>query len=140
MINTSYSLEQINKMNEGNMLGFLGMEFTEITADSLSARMPVNERTHQPFGLLHGGASVALAESLGSTAAWLCLGDPEKQIGVGVEINANHLKSVRSGYVYGKCTPLRIGRTLQVWEIKITNEKQELVCASRLTVAIVDRK
>ena len=140
MINTSYTLEQINEMNKNSMLEHIGFEFTEIHPEYLIARMPVDNRTHQPFGLLHGGASVVLAETLGSTAAWLSLPDPQKQVGVGVEINASHLKSVRSGYVYGKCTALRIGKTLHVWDIKITNEAGQLVCVSRLTVAIVDRK
>ena len=140
MINTSYTLEQINEMNKNSMLEHIGFEFTEIHAKYLIGRMPVDYRTHQPFGLLHGGASVVLAETLGSTAAWLSLPDPQKQVGVGVEINASHLKSVRNGYVYGKCTALRIGKTMHVWDIKITNEANELVCVSRLTVAIVDRK
>lgn len=119
------------------MIEHLGIEFTEITPEFLKAKMPVDHRTKQPFGLLHGGASVVLAESMGSIAALLAVPDMNHYKGVGVEINANHLKSARSGYVYGTCTPLRIGKTLHVYEIKIHDEAEQLICASRLTVAIL---
>jgi 1,4-dihydroxy-2-naphthoyl-CoA hydrolase len=115
----------------------LGIEFTEAGEDYLVARMPVDGRTHQPFGILHGGASVVLAESLGSTASWLLLDDPTTQRAVGLEINANHLRSVRTGWVTGRCTPIHLGRTTHVWDIRITDEADKLVCISRLTVAIV---
>ena len=126
-------------MNRGNMLEHLGIEFIEATADSLTARMPVDHRTRQPMGLLHGGASVALAESLGSVASYLCV-DPQKYACVGLEINANHVKGVQTGFVYGKVTPLHVGKRTHVWEIRVTNEDQQLVCISRLTVAVIDQQ
>jgi len=122
------------------MIEHLGIEFTEIQAGYIKAKMPVDHRTKQPLGLLHGGASVVLAETMGSTAVVLALKDPMKETGVGVEINANHLKSARGGYVVGTCVPLRIGRTLHVYEIKIHDEEENLICASRLTVAIIALK
>ena len=140
MINTSIPLEKLNSMSIGNMVEYLGIEFTEVTPEYICAKMPVDTRTKQPFGLLHGGASVVLAESLGSVASMLSLENPEKQAAVGVEINANHLKSVRDGYVYAKCTALKIGRTMHIWDIKITNEVGDLVCVSRLTTAIIERR
>ena len=126
-------------MNRGNMLEHLGIEFVEATADSLTARMPVDHRTRQPMGLLHGGASVALAESLGSVASYLCV-DLQKYACVGLEINANHVKGVHTGFVYGKVTPLHVGKRTHVWEIRVTNEDQQLVCISRLTVAVIDQQ
>ena len=117
----------------------LGIEFVEAGEGYLVARMPVDGRTHQPFGLLHGGASVVLAESLGSMASWMLLDDPTKQQAVGLEINANHLRAVREGWVYGRCTPIHTGRTTHVWDIRITDERDKLVCVSRLTVAILSR-
>jgi 1,4-dihydroxy-2-naphthoyl-CoA hydrolase len=137
MFNTSISIDEINSWSRGNMIEHLGIEFTEISPESLKAKMPVDHRTKQPFGLLHGGASVVLAESMGSIAALLAVPDMNHYKGVGVEINANHLKSARSGYVVGTCTPLRIGKTLHVYEIKIHDEAEQLICASRLTVAIL---
>ena len=122
------------------MIEHLGIEFTEIQAGYIKAKMPVDHRTKQPLGLLHGGASVVLAETMGSTAVVLALKDPMKETGVGVEINANHLKSARGGYVIGTCVPLRIGRTLHIYEIKIHDEEENLICASRLTVAIIALK
>ena len=138
MINTSISLEKLNRMSVGCMVEHLGIEFTEVTSEYICAKMPVDSRTKQPMGLLHGGASVVLAESLGSIASYLSLENPEKQAAVGVEINANHLKSAREGYVYAKCTALKVGRTMHIWDIKITNEAGELVCVSRLTTAIIE--
>ncbi|WP_205503303.1 hotdog fold thioesterase [Rufibacter psychrotolerans] len=132
------TLEQLNSWNKNTMGEHLGMEYTQIGDDFLVGRMPVDHRTHQPMGLLHGGASVALAETLGSVGATLFL-DLEKQYCVGLEINANHIKSVRSGYVYGKATALHVGRKTQVWEIRITSEAGELVCISRITMAVLDR-
>jgi 1,4-dihydroxy-2-naphthoyl-CoA hydrolase len=140
MFNTSTSLESLNDWSKGNLLEHLGIEFIEITSTTLKAKMPVDHRTKQPFGLLHGGASVVLAESLGSVASTLAVEDPLTQIAVGVEINANHLKSVKEGFVIGTCTPLRIGRTLHVYDIKIHDEQENLVCVSRLTVAILPTK
>ncbi|MDJ1469414.1 hotdog fold thioesterase [Cytophagaceae bacterium DM2B3-1] len=133
------TIEFLNQMGAKTMSSHLGIEFTEIGADHIIAKMPVDFRTHQPLGLLHGGASVVLAETLGSIAANCCL-DTTKQYAVGLEINANHVRSVSEGFVYGKTTPIHIGRSTHVWDIRITNEKDQLVCVSRLTVAIKDKK
>jgi 1,4-dihydroxy-2-naphthoyl-CoA hydrolase len=123
---------------QGTMVDHLGIEFIDIGDDFLKARMPVDRRTRQPLGLLHGGASVTLAETLGSTGAYLCL-DPAKQYCVGLDINANHVRGVRDGWVYGTARPLHLGRTTHVWEIRITSEDDKLVCISRITMAIMDR-
>lgn len=131
--------QEIDKACENTMCSHLGMEFTEVGDDYLIARMPVDKRTIQPAGLLHGGASVALAESLGSIASLLCLKSKDK-MPVGIEINANHLKATMSGYVYGKVTAVRRGQSLHVWNIEIKNEKGDVTCVSRLTCMIVDRK
>ena len=136
----AYSLDQINKFSEQTMVSHLGIEFTAVGEDFLEARMPVDHKTVQPMRLLHGGASVALAETLGSTAALLCIEEGINKAPVGVEINANHMRSVTKGWVTGKVTPLKIGRTLHVWQIKIYDEKENLVCVSRLTIAVVDQR
>lgn len=138
MFNKSFTLESFGKMNPKTIGSQLGIEFTEIGDDFVTARMPVDHRTHQIFGILHGGASVVLAETLGSVASMLALPDPQKQRAVGLEINANHVRSVKEGWVYGRVTPLHVGRTTHVWDIRITNEADKLVCVSRLTVAIID--
>ena len=140
MFNKDITLEQVNRSGKGNMVEHFGIEFTEITPEYICAKMPVDNRTMQPMGLLHGGASVVLAESVGSTASWLSLENPEKQAAVGVEINANHLKSAREGYVYAKCTALKVGRSMHVWDIKITNETGDLVCVCRLTTAVIEQR
>jgi 1,4-dihydroxy-2-naphthoyl-CoA hydrolase len=132
------TVDELNKMHVDTMQSFCGIEFLEIGDDYIKARMPVNERTIQPHGLLHGGANVMLAESLGSIASVLCI-DIEKFTCVGLEINANHIRAVREGYVYGVTTPLHIGRSTQVWEIKIYNEEGKLTCVSRITNAILQR-
>ncbi|ELR73243.1 hypothetical protein C900_04754 [Fulvivirga imtechensis AK7] len=139
MINPLITLEQLNKMNNNTMMKHLDIEFTEVGQDFIKAKMPVDHRHHQPYGLLHGGASVALAETLGSVAAH-CSVDSSKYFCVGLEINANHIKGVRDGYVYGITTPIHVGKSTQVWEIKITNEHQELVCVSRITMAILEKR
>lgn len=131
--------QQLNEFSKGSMLEFLEIEFTEVGHNYLAAKMPVTSKTKQPFGLLHGGASVVLAESIGSTASGLVVthqGLSKKC--VGLEINANHLRSETQGFVYGKCTPIHLGRTTHVWDVRITNEKGKLVCISRLTMAILD--
>ncbi|HQT91014.1 MAG TPA: hotdog fold thioesterase [Candidatus Kryptobacter bacterium] len=133
------SLLDLGKLSENTMSEQIGMEFTEIGEDYLKGRMPVDRRTVQPYGILHGGASAALAETLGSMAGALVL-DPEKEYCVGMEINANHVRSVRSGYVYGKATPIHIGRKTHIWEIRIEDESGKLVCISRLTLAIISKK
>lgn len=137
MFTTSISLDAVQSFSKNTIASHLGIEFTEIGADYIVAKMPVDHRTHQPFGILHGGASVVLAETLGSIASFLCLKDPDNQHAVGLEINANHLRSAKEGFVYGKVTPIHVGRTTHIWDIKITNEENKLVCISRLTVAIV---
>lgn len=139
MIDPKVTPEQLNQMTKGNMGEVLGIEFLEIGKDFIKARMPVRSQVHQPFGILHGGASVAFAETLGSVAANCCL-DTQKQSAVGLDINANHVKSVRSGYVFGITTPLHIGRKTHVWQIKITDESGGLVCISRITMMIIDKK
>ena len=121
------------------MGGHIGLEFIEVGADYLVGRMPVDERTRQPYGILHGGASVVLAETLGSVAASLCL-DPEQEIAVGLEINANHIRSVRSGWVIGRAEKVHIGRQTHVWQITIKDEQEHLVCISRITMAILATK
>lgn len=137
MFNTSISLDTLNSMGHGTMIDVLGIEFIDVQSDFIKAKMPVDSRTKQPYGLLHGGASVVLAETLGSIASTLAVADPTTQRGVGVEINANHMKSVREGFVIGTCTALKIGKTLHVYDIKIHDESGNLVCVSRLTVAIL---
>ncbi|EMR02935.1 hotdog fold thioesterase [Cesiribacter andamanensis] len=135
---TQPTVEALNRMSRNTMMEHLGIEYTEVGADFISARMPVDARTHQPFGLLHGGASVVLAETLGSVAANHCL-DGQKQYAVGLDINANHIRSMRSGWVLGTTRPLHIGGKTQVWEIRITSEEGALVCISRITMAVLDK-
>ena len=132
------TLDQFNALNRNTMMQAIGIVFTEVGDDFLRATMPVDARTHQPYGLLHGGASVALAETLGS-AAGMMLVDPAREIVVGIEINANHVRGVKSGTVTGTARALHIGRSTQVWEIRIEDEGQRLVCISRLTLAVVPR-
>ena len=134
-----FTLDRINELVKGTLLESLGILFTEIGSDYIRATMPVDERTYQPFKMLHGGASVSLAETLGSVAATMTI-DPTLQICVGQEINANHVKSVREGQVLGTARPVHIGSKSQVWEIRITNERDELVCISRMTLAVIDKK
>ena len=121
------------------MIEHLGIQFLEVGDDYIKARMPVDQRTIQPFGLLHGGASIALAETLGSVAANLCV-DREKKMCVGLEINANHIRPVTNGFVYGIAKPIHLGASTQVWEIRIENEQEKLVCISRLTLAVLDKQ
>jgi 1,4-dihydroxy-2-naphthoyl-CoA hydrolase len=139
LFHTGITLEALQRLSKNTMVEHLGIEFTEIGDDYLKARMPVDNRTHQPYGLLHGGASLALAETLGSVAAHCCI-DNQKKYCVGLEINANHVKSVRSGYVVGTSKPIHIGRRTQVWEIKIVTEQNQLVCVSRITMAVLDKE
>ncbi|MES2515349.1 MAG: hotdog fold thioesterase [Bacteroidota bacterium] len=131
-------LSDINSLNENTLGQNLGIEFTEIGPDFLVATMPVDERTKQPFGLLHGGSNVALAETLGSVASLLVV-NSDVFIGVGVEINANHIKAVLSGKVKGICSPLNISGKNHVWDIKIYNEANELTCVSRFTCTIIPK-
>ena len=130
------AIDRINAMF-GNTLGeTLGLRITEIGDDYVRGTLPVDARTHQPYGLLHGGASVALAETLGSLAGMLTL-DPAVEAAVGLDINANHVRGVKSGIVTGTARPLHLGRSTQVWEIRIEDERQKLVCISRLTLAVI---
>ena len=131
------TLAELNSV-KNTMVDHLGIEFVEVSDDSIKARMPVDHRTHQPMGLLHGGASVALAETLGSTGAFLCV-DSAKYNVVGLEINANHIRGVRDGWVIGTGRPLHRGRTTQLWEILITDAADKLVCISRLTMAVLEK-
>jgi len=132
-------LDRINAWNAHSLVEHLGMRVTEVGEDYVRGTMPVDARTKQPFGLLHGGASVALAESLGSLAGNLSL-DPATEMAVGLDINANHVRAVTEGNVTGTARPLHIGRSTQVWEIRIEDERGKLVCISRLTLAIVPRQ
>jgi 1,4-dihydroxy-2-naphthoyl-CoA hydrolase len=132
-----YTLEELHRQSRGSMVEYLDIRFTEIGPDYLSATMPVDHRTWQPFGLLHGGASVVLAETLGSVGANCCI-DATRFYGVGQEINANHLRSARSGRVTGTARPVHIGGRSQVWEIRIEDEKKRLMAISRMTIAIIE--
>ena len=133
------TLEGINTISQNTLVDHLGIEFIEIGDDYLKAKMPVDHRTVQPFRLLHGGASVALAESVGSTASMGVLEDATKYMPVGVEINANHLRSATSGNVYATVKPIKIGRRLHVWNIEIEDDAGKLVCVSRLTIAVIEQ-
>ena len=133
---TKPDLEELNNRPKNNIGGLLGIEFTEIGDDFIKAIMPVDDRTRQPYGILHGGASVVLTETLGSVASNLVL-DTNIKMGVGLEVNANHLRPVKSGFVTGICTPIHIGGKTHVWDIKLYNDKGKITCISRLTTAIV---
>ncbi len=137
--NGAIDLDGINEFNRNTLVEHLGMRVTEVGDDFVRGTMPVDARTHQPFGLLHGGASVALAESLGSMAANLTL-DTRSEMAVGLDINANHIRAVSSGLVTGTARVVHRGRTTQVWEIRIEDEAQRLVCISRLTMAVIARR
>ncbi|MBT1702570.1 hotdog fold thioesterase [Chryseosolibacter indicus] len=136
---TGLTVEALNKTSKNTLAEQLGIEFIAIGADFIEAKMPVDQRTHQPFGLLHGGASVALAETLGSIAAYSCV-DITKYYCVGLDINANHIRAAKTGYVRGVTRPIHMGRKTHVWEIRITNEQNELICISRITIAVLDIK
>ena len=135
----SFSLEDLTTIGKKTMSEYIGIEFTEIGENYLKGRMPVDHRTNQPYGLLHGGASCVLAETLGSIASALVI-DQSAFICVGLEINANHIRSARKGFVTGTASPLHLGKTTHVWDIKIHDEDHKLVCVSRLTVAIIERR
>jgi 1,4-dihydroxy-2-naphthoyl-CoA hydrolase len=136
--NKSLSIDDIKPISKNTMGEYIGIEFTEIGENYLKARMPVDHRTQQPYGLLHGGASAALAETLGSVASAFVI-DQENFYCVGLEINANHIRGAKEGHVFGTAIALHLGRTTHVWDIKIYNEQEKLVCVSRLTVAILKR-
>jgi 1,4-dihydroxy-2-naphthoyl-CoA hydrolase len=136
--NKSLCLDDIKFVGAKTMGDYLGMEWVEVGDNYLKIRMPVDERTKQPYGLLHGGASVALAETVGSVASHFVV-DADKFICVGLEINANHVRGVRGGFVMATCTPIHLGASTHVWDIKIHDEREKLVCVSRLTVAILKK-
>ncbi|HAE30206.1 MAG TPA: thioesterase [Flavobacteriales bacterium] len=133
------TIEQLNTVSKDTLLENLGIEFTEIGADFIVAKMPVDERTQQPMGLLHGGASVALAESIGSTGSYLLI-DTKKQSAVGLEINANHIGGAQKGFVYGTGKIVHRGKTTHIWNIEIRDEKDKLISICRLTLLILERK
>ena len=135
---TNPTLEALNDIGKGSLPEHLGIEFNEVGPDYIKAKMPVDRRTKQPMGLLHGGASAALSETMGSVAGVLIIEDMSKQSIVGIEINANHLRSAKSGYVYATTRPIKIGMRLQVWNTDIHDDEGKLVCTSRLTTMIVD--
>ncbi|MEO7293273.1 MAG: hotdog fold thioesterase [Ginsengibacter sp.] len=137
--NKSLATENINAFGKETMAAYLGIQLVEIGDDFLKLSMPVDERTRQPFGVLHGGASCVLAETIGSFASALVI-DLDKYICMGLDINANHVRSAKSGLVIANCTPLHLGKTTHVWDIKIYNEDEKLVCISRLTVAILEKR
>jgi 1,4-dihydroxy-2-naphthoyl-CoA hydrolase len=132
------SVEQLNQQSGNTMAEVLEITFTEIGENHIKASMPVNTKVHQPYGLLHGGASAALAETVGSVASWLCI-EVDKQICVGMEINCNHIKGKRSGVVTATAEPFHLGATSHVWDIRIRDEDGKLICVSRLTVAILKK-
>ncbi|WP_417512646.1 hotdog fold thioesterase [Marinobacter sp.] len=131
-------LEHLAKASANTAVSHMGIEYTEIGDDYVTGRMPVDQRTVQPFGILHGGSSVVLAETLGSMAANCCLKDPDT-VAVGLEINANHIRPVTKGWVYGTARPIHIGSATQVWEIRLENEAGKTTCISRLTMAVTRR-
>lgn len=133
------SIEALEERSANTMASHLGIQFIEIGDDFLIARMPVDQRTKQPVGIMHGGASCVLAETVGSTAANCCV-DIEKFYCVGLDINTNHIRSMREGFVFGKAKPFHIGRTTQVWGIEVTNEQNKLVSVNRLTMAVLGRE
>jgi 1,4-dihydroxy-2-naphthoyl-CoA hydrolase len=132
-------LSDFSDLGKGTMGDFLGIEWVSIGDDNLKARMPVDHRTKQPYGLLHGGASCVLAETIGSVASAMVV-DHSKFLCVGLEINANHIRSAREGFVTGVVSPLHLGANTHVWDIKIYDELEKMICVGRLTVAVIPRK
>jgi len=133
---TKPDLDAINAFGKNTMVSHLDIRFIEAGNDFLKASMPVDNRTHQPMGILHGGASVVLSETLASTGAYLCV-DTTSYYCVGLEINANHIRSVRSGLVTGFAKPAHLGRTTQIWEVRMSDEQDRLICISRVTMAVL---
>ena len=134
----TFTVEELNSRPKNHIGALLGIEFTEIGTDFIKGTMPVDERTHQPAGILHGGASVVLAETLGSIASYMCI-DPEKYVAVGLEVNANHLRPVKSGLVTGICTIIHRGAKTHIWDIKLYDDRGKMSCISRLTVAVINK-
>ena len=138
-MNKNKALQKMNDFQKNTIIEVLGIQITDFGPEYFCGKMPVDHRTVQPYGLLHGGASAVLAESLGSIAGGMKV-NRDTQTVVGVEINCNHLRSARDGWVYGKATPVKIGRKIHVWNIEIKNEDDKLVAVSRLTLAVIDKK
>lgn len=136
---TTPNIDQINQFSANCMVEYIGIVVTEVGEDYICAKMPVDHRTTQPYGLLHGGASVVLAETLGSMASQMVV-DSQRKMVVGLAINANHVRSAREGYVYATARAIHLGKMTHIWEINIVNEKQQIVCVSRLTMAILDKE
>jgi 1,4-dihydroxy-2-naphthoyl-CoA hydrolase len=132
------NVESLNARSADTLVEHIGIEYVDIGDDYIKARMPVDNRTVQPARILHGGASIVLAETLGSIAGYLCI-DPARKMVVGLEINANHVRSVREGYVTGTVKPLHIGRSTQIWQIHICDDQERLVCISRITMAVLNQ-
>jgi 1,4-dihydroxy-2-naphthoyl-CoA hydrolase len=139
MINPNIKVQDLNTLSRNTMVDYIGIEITELGENFIAGKMPVDHRTKQPVGLLHGGASVVLAETLGSIGSSCCI-DLNKYACVGLEINANHVKSAKDGYVYGKAELIHFGKSTHIWSITIHNEKKELVCISRITIAVINKK
>lgn len=133
-----FTIAELNQASKNTMVEHLGIKFTAIGDDYIEATMPVDYRTIQPYGLLHGGASVTLAETLGSMAATYCIEDYQKLGAVGLEINANHVRSATKGLVTGRTIPVKVGRRIQVWQIEIMDENGKIICVSRITIAVVE--
>lgn len=134
----NYDLDELNQLGQNTMAEHLDMKFVEIGENYLVMSMPVDHRTHQPYGLLHGGASAALAETVGSVASSMCI-DHQIQSCLGLEINCNHIRGVSSGFIYAKAINIHLGRSTHIWDIRIQDEKDKLICISRLTVAIINQ-
>ena len=134
----NFTIDDLNSRPKNHIGGLLDIKFTEIGEDFIIGNMPVDERTHQPAGILHGGASVVLAETLGSIASYMCI-DPDKYVAVGLEVNANHLRPVKSGLVTGICKVIHRGAKTHIWDIKIYDERGKMNCISRLTVAVINK-
>jgi len=134
----NFTIDDLNCRPKNHIGGLLDIKFTEIGEDFIIGTMPVDERTHQPAGILHGGASVVLAETLGSIASYMCI-DPDKYVAVGLEVNANHLRPVKSGLVTGICKVIHRGAKTHIWDIKIYDERGKMNCISRLTVAVINK-
>lgn len=139
MIKNIPTIDSMNSMNRNTLMEALSIEYINVGQNFVEAKMPVNNKTHQPMGLLHGGANAALIESIGSIGSALCI-DLKSQAVVGLEINANHLKGVSSGYVFGKGTMIHCGKSTHLWQVDIKNESGDLVCTGRLTVMVINKK
>lgn len=139
MLNTNVTIEQLNKLNKNTIMEVIGIEYTDLGENFICGKMPVDHRTHQPVGLLHGGATAVLAETLGSVGSTLAVDMNEYNI-TGVEVNANHIRGIRSGYVYGRAELIHCGKTMHVWNIDVTDEKNNHIAVCRLTVLVIPKR